>query len=52
MTKCFLSDVLKSVEVQEKLKLEQKIANAKHVKVDDSKNESENEGIKETEGVQ
>lgn len=52
MTKCFLSDVLKSVEVQEKLKLEQKIANAKHVKADDSKNESENEGIKETEEVQ
>lgn len=40
MTKCFLSDILKAVEVREKVELEQKIANAKHVKADDSKNES------------
>lgn len=50
MTKWFQPAILTATEEQEKL--EQKIANVKHVKVDDSENESENEGIQETEEVQ
>lgn len=50
MTKWFQPAILTAAEEQEKL--EQKIANAKHAKVDDFENESENEGIHETEEVQ
>lgn len=49
MTKWFQPAILTATEEQEKL--EQKIAKAKHVNVDDSENEFENEGTQETEEI-